>query len=239
MKVSNIFIILKNNNVWWGLNCKCVTLTSVNRRKEQRRRGDLYKHLYTDLNIHSQSITFRCAHLAAAVSGNLWKSRWSRSGHTNRVKLQVAGVLHFVIQELSWCILILTHKEITQTQSTGKEHWRLWTKPVEIKERRFRPLEKRVAFSQAHREHTVSGSSPHISNVSTWQLPWGNWGETEACRWLTGTLILQSTQNISFKYGPSSLMSNDVFLNSVTVCPKFLLLKRGMMWWLCLESFYG
>lgn len=42
-----------------------------NRRKKQRRNGNLYIHLYMYLNIYSQSITFRHAHLAAAVSGNL------------------------------------------------------------------------------------------------------------------------------------------------------------------------
>lgn len=168
MKVSNIFIILQHN-VWWGLNCKCVILISVNGRKKQRRNGNLYVHFYVYLKIYSQSVTFRRAHLAAAVSGDLWKSHRSRSGHTNRVKLQVAGVLHFVIQELSWCILILPIKKShTRTQSSGKEHWRLWTKPVKIKERQFRPLEKLMAFSQEHHEHTISGSSPHISNVSKW-----------------------------------------------------------------------
>lgn len=111
MKVSNIFTILQNNNVWWGLNGKCVILTSVSKRKKQRRNGNLSIHLYMYLNLYSQSVTFRRACLAAAVSGNLWKSHWSRSGHTNRVKLQVAGVLHFVIQELSWCILILPIKK--------------------------------------------------------------------------------------------------------------------------------
>lgn len=85
MKVSKIFIILKNNNVWWGLNCKCVILTSVKGRNKQRRNGNLYIHLYMYLNIYSQSVTFRRAHLAAAVSGNPWNSHWSRSGHTNRV----------------------------------------------------------------------------------------------------------------------------------------------------------
>lgn len=47
MKVSNIFIILQNNNVWWGLNCKCVILTSVNRREKQRRNRNLYIYTYT------------------------------------------------------------------------------------------------------------------------------------------------------------------------------------------------
>lgn len=42
-----------------------------NIREKQRRNGKLYIHLYMYLNIYSQSVTLRCAHLAAAVSGNL------------------------------------------------------------------------------------------------------------------------------------------------------------------------
>lgn len=105
------FFFFQNNQVCCSLNCKCVILSSVSGREKWRRNGNLYIHLYMHLNTYSQSVTLRRAHLAAAVSGNLWKSHRSRSGHTNIIKLQEAGVLHFVIQELSWCILILPIKK--------------------------------------------------------------------------------------------------------------------------------
>lgn len=43
---SNIFIILQNNSVWWGLNCKCVSLTSWTggRNKEGM---EIYIYTYT------------------------------------------------------------------------------------------------------------------------------------------------------------------------------------------------
>lgn len=39
MKVSNM--ILQNNNVWWGLNCKCVILTGG------RNKGGMEIYIYT------------------------------------------------------------------------------------------------------------------------------------------------------------------------------------------------
>lgn len=105
------FLILNcYNNVDWGLNCKCMLLTSVSEWQKQWE-VEKYMYFYIYLKIYSQSVTLRHAHLAAAASGNLWKSHWSRSGHTNIIKLQEAGVLCFVIQELSWCTLILSIKK--------------------------------------------------------------------------------------------------------------------------------
>lgn len=195
MKVSNIFIILQNNEVWWGLNCKCVILTSANRRKKQRRNGNLYIYLHMYLNIYSQSVTFRHAHLAAAVSGNLWKSHWSRSGHTNRVKLQVAWVPP-VIQCYSGTFLMhfnFTHKELTHGRNLqGKNIGGYEQNQLKLKGGNSDLWKSEWHFPK-HIMSTVSGGSPHINNVSKWQLLWGNWRETEAHRWLAGTLILQST----------------------------------------------
>lgn len=177
------------------------------------------------LSIHSQSITFRCAHLAAAVSGNLWKSHWSRSGHTNRVKLQVAGVLHFVIQELSWCIWILPIKKSHRHNLQGKNIGGYERNQLKLKRGNSDLWKSEWHFPK----HIMNAQSAGAHHTSVMWVNGSSSGETEGkLRQVGDWLELDFAKhlNISFKHGPSALMSNAVFLNLVTVWNPFSL-KEG------------
>lgn len=68
--MSNTFIVFKIT-MSVGVSVASVILTSASWREKERRNGNLCVHLYMYLDIYSQSVTLRRAHLAAAVSGNL------------------------------------------------------------------------------------------------------------------------------------------------------------------------